>query len=182
MRVALWRCCIVLFLSTAAVWGAVSRRSDPEQRQREGYLLFMRCEFKKAAQAFQEGVLESPDSAALHYWLGKSYARLVELSTFSAARNARKARGSLEQAVRLDPCNEDYLRELFDLYVDFPEFFDRGLDRAEDLIGSAGSEGSREEMSMRLLMARHNHRGLEGPLRSVTLWTVSGLGYLAPLP
>ena len=126
--------------------------------------------------------MESPDSAVLHYWLGKSYARLVELSTFSAARNARKARGSLEQAVRLDPCNEDYLRELFDLYVDFPEFFDRGLDRAADLIGSAGSEESREEMSMRLQMSRHNHSGLEGPVRSVTLWTVSGLGYLAPLP
>ena len=182
MRVALWRCCIVLFLSTAAVWGAVSRKSDPQQRQREGYALFMRCEFKKAAQAFQKGVLESPDSADLHYWLGKSYARLVELSTFSAARNARKARGSLEQAVRLDPYNEDYLRELFDLYVDFPEFFDQGLDRAADLIRSAGSEESREEMSIRLQMSRHNHSGLEGPVRSVTLWTVSGIGYLTPLP
>jgi len=142
----------------------------------------MRCEFRKAAQAFQKGVLESPDSALLHYWLGKSYARLVELSTFSAARNARKARENLEQAVRLDPCNEDYLRELFNLYVDFPEFFDRGLDRAADLIESAESEETREEMSMRLQVSRYNRSGLEGPVRSVTLWTVSGLGYLVRLP
>ena len=182
MRVALWRCCIILFLSTAVAWGAVSRRSDPLQRQREGYELFMKCEFKKAAQAFQKGVSESPDSAVLHYWLGKSYARLVELSTFSAARDARKARGSLEQAVRLAPGNEDYLRELFDLYVDFPEFFDQGLDRAADLIGSAGSEESREEMFMRLRLSRYNHSGLDGSVRSVTLRAVSGLGYLAPLP
>ena len=72
--------------------------------------------------------------------------------------------------------------ELFDLYVDFPEFFDRSLDRAADLIGSAASEESRAEMSMRLRMSGHNHSGLEGPIRSVTLWTVSGLGYVAPLP
>ena len=182
MRVALRRCCIVLFLSTATLWAAVNRQSYLQQRQRDGYALFMKCEFRKAAQAFQKGLLEYPDSAVLHYWLGKSYARLAELSTFSPARNARKARGSLEQAVRLDPCNEDYLRELFDLYADFPEFFDQGLDRAADLIGSAGSEETREEMFMKLQMSRHNHSGLEGPVRSVTLWTVSGLGYLAPLP
>ena len=164
------------------VWGAIDRGSDPQQSARDGYALFMRCEFKKAARAFQKGVSESPDSAALHYWLGKSYARQVELSVFSAARNARKASGSLEQAVRLDPSNEDYLRELFDLYVAFPEFFERGLGRAEDLIRSVGSEESREEMSMKLQAARSNHSGLEGPLRSATLWTVSGPGYLVRLP
>ena len=182
MRVALWRCCIILLLAKAVVWGAIDRGSDPQQSARDGYALFMRCEFKKAARAFQKGVSESPDSAALHYWLGKSYARQVELSVFSAARNARKARLSLEQAVRLDPYNEDYLRELFDLYVEFPEFFDQGLDHAADLMRSAGSEESREEMSMRLQLSRYNHSGLEGPVRSMTLWTVSGLGYLAPLP
>ena len=182
MSVAFWRWKIILALSITVASGGIAPKADPGQWQKKGYDLFERCAFKQAAGTFQQGVMRYPESAVLHYWLGKSYVRLAELSTFGAARNARKARGSLEKAVLLDPSNEDYVRELFDLYVDFPEFFDHGLDRAADLIGSVGSEESRQEMLMRLDVSRHEHVSLEGRVRAVTVWTVSGFGYAAPLP
>ncbi len=49
-----------------------------------------------------------------------------------ARRNARKARAHLETAVQLDPGNREFRNELFEFYVDSPEWFDGGLDRATD--------------------------------------------------
>jgi tetratricopeptide (TPR) repeat protein len=182
MTAPFWRGSVILLLCMTAASGAISSKADADAWQRKGYGLFSRGEFKQAAHAFRNGLTEFPDSAVLHYWLGKSYARLVELSTFSAARNARKAAGNLAQAVTLDPHNQDYVVELFNLYVDFPEFFEHGLDRAADLIERVGSEPAREEMTMRLDMSRHDRSGPEGRVLTATLWTVSGLGYLVPLP
>jgi len=94
------------------------------QWESDGRSLFFACEFKQAARAFEKALAEQPDSAVLHFWLGKSYARLAEVSSpLSAPKNARKARRSLEQAVKFDPRNGEYLRELFDFYVDSPEWF-----------------------------------------------------------
>jgi tetratricopeptide (TPR) repeat protein len=182
MKVAVWRWSIIMAFSLPVAWGAVENKADAEQWQRKGYTLFMRAEFKQAGKAFQKGLMLSPDSADLHYWSGKCYARQIDLSTFAAVKNARKARRSLEQAVMLDPHDEGYARELFDLYLDFPEFFDHSLDRAADLIESVKSVESRRGMVMRLRMSQHSETGLEYRVRTLTSWTAGEIGYLVPLP
>jgi hypothetical protein len=71
------------------------------QSEQEGRSLFFACEFKQAARAFEKASAEQPDSARLHYWLGKSYARLAEVSSpLSAPKNARKARRNLDTSYR----------------------------------------------------------------------------------
>jgi len=76
--------------------------------QTEGESLFKEREFKAAAHAFERALTNKPGTARLHFWLGKSYARMAEvLSLLSASRNARKARVHLEAAVQLDPDNRE---------------------------------------------------------------------------
>jgi tetratricopeptide (TPR) repeat protein len=180
MRQAFWRWNLVVGLSILTASGAVISNADQEHWEKEGCALFMKADFKQAAQAFQKGLRRSPDNAALHCWVGKSYARLADISTFAAAKNARRARAQLEQAVRLDAHNEEYARELFDLYVEFPEFCDRGLGRASALIESFGSDDDRQAMVSRLQTSQRTDVGIELRLRTAASWTVSGLGYLVP--
>ncbi len=80
-----------------------------------------------------------PGNARLHFWLGKSYARMAEVSSvLSARRNARKAQVYLETAVQLDPDNREFWNELFEFYVDSPEWFDGGLDGAMAMLERLG--------------------------------------------
>ena len=54
-----------------------------------GRSLFFACEFKEAARTFERGLADQPESAFLYYWVGKSYARLAEISSpFSAPKRA----------------------------------------------------------------------------------------------
>ena len=55
MRVALWRCCLVLFLSTAAVWGAVSRKSDPRNGREKAMLFSCDASSKRRRKLFKRG-------------------------------------------------------------------------------------------------------------------------------
>jgi hypothetical protein len=177
-----YRGIIPLLLAACASATAITSKIDSEQQwERNGHALFIQCEFKQAAQTFENGIGVYPSSAVLRYGAGKSYARLIDLSTFSAARNAHKAQYRLEQAGELDPKNEEYLRELFDLYVYFPEFFNDSLDRAADLVESAETRECREEMLTVLQTSRREHRGAEEWLRHRTADFVSGVSYLVPL-
>ena len=112
-------------------------------------------------RAFEKALAGQPDSAVLHYWLGKSYARLAEISSpLSAPKNARKARRSLEQAVEIDPQNDEYLLELFDFYVDSPEWFSGGLEQAAALLERISSRASNaEQWSKQLADSRKEHSG-----------------------
>ena len=84
---------------------------------------------------------KEPGNARLHFWLGKSYARMAEVSgPFSARRNARKAQAHLETAARLDPGNREFLMELFEFYVDSPEYFDGGLSRTTAMLERLGPD------------------------------------------
>src|ERR1017187_10573810 len=128
---------VVLLMSAAAGSAASGPRSAEIAAQwaRDGQFHFFACEFKQATRSFANALAEQPDSAVLHYWLGKSYSRLAEVSGLLAApRNARKARRSLEQAVKMEPQNDEYVLELFDFYVDSPEWFGGGLERAATLL------------------------------------------------
>lgn len=98
---------------------------------RSGQRHYEQCDFKGAARAFAKALQSLPKDAGLHHWLGKSYEKMAEVaSLLHASRDARKARVQLEEAVELEPHNREYLRSLFDFYLDSPEWFGGGLDKA----------------------------------------------------
>jgi tetratricopeptide (TPR) repeat protein len=124
-------------LLIAITWAAMA---DSPPRM-DGEALFREAEFKAAARWFERALINEPASARCHYWAGKSYAHLAEISApWSARRNARKAQAHLEAAVRLDPKNRLLLTELFESYVDSPEWFDGGLDRARAIVERLGPD------------------------------------------
>jgi hypothetical protein len=67
---------VLLFFLSAAAGSAASGPPNAEivaQLEREGQSLFFACEFKRAAHVFASALSMQPNSAALDYWLGKSY-------------------------------------------------------------------------------------------------------------
>jgi tetratricopeptide (TPR) repeat protein len=154
------------------------------QRETEGRSLFLACEFKPAARAFEKAVTEQPERAVLHYWLGKSYARLAEVSSpLSASKNARKARRSLERAVEIDPRNDEYFRELIDFYLNSPEWFSGGLDRAAALLAQSDTQESDAQPRLRqLVYSRKEHSGAGWWIERAILRTSGAIGYFVPQP
>lgn len=177
---------VILLMSAAAgpVAAEPPNAGAAAQWEREGRFLFLRCDFKRATRAFEKALAEQPDSAPLHYRLGKSYARLAEVSSpLSAPKNARRARRSLEQAVKIDPRNDKYLQELFDFYVDSPEYFHGGLERAAALLertslGAAGAEPRLKQLAD----SRKEHSGAPWWMRRAVLWTSGAIGRFLPQP
>jgi len=174
----------ILSISVALSGAAPGARSAEISAQwaEDGRFHFFACEFKQAARAFEKAVAVQPEDAALHYWLGKSYARLAEVSgPLSAPRNARKARRSLDQAVQLDPRNQKYLLELFNFYVDSPEWFSGGLERATELLDRMGPDTfDTQERLAELAESRKEHSGAGWWMRMAVLRTSNLAGYLVP--
>ena len=175
----------LILMMSAAVGAAASGAPNAEavaHWEMEGGVLFLAGGFKQAARAFEKALAEQPDSAALHYRLGRSYARLAEVSgPLSAPKNARKARRSLEQAVKIDPRNGQYLSELFDFYVDFPEWFSGGLKQAAALLEriSLGESGAEWRLKQ-LADSQREHSGVGWWMRWAVLRTSGAIGYLVP--
>jgi tetratricopeptide (TPR) repeat protein len=174
---------VIVLLSAAAGSAAAGPNAEPVAHwESDGQSLFLDCEFKQAARAFERALAEQPDRAVLHYWLGKSYARLADISgPLYAAKNARKARRSLERAVELDPQNGEYLRELFDFYVDSPEWSSGGLERAAALLERIDpSDPGAEPVLRQLAESRKEHSGAGWWMRRAVLRTGDAIGYCVP--
>jgi tetratricopeptide (TPR) repeat protein len=148
----------------------------------DGEALFRECEFKAAAHSFERALMKDPDNPRLHFWLGKSYARMAEVSApFLARRKARKAQAHLETAARLDPGNREFLTELFELYVDSPEYLDGGLSRATAMLERLGpDDGGLGTPSRIVADARKQYSGLGWDLSKGILRVSSAVGYLVP--
>ena len=168
------RVTIALFALASAAFAA--------SPQGDGEALFRETEFKAAARTFERSLAKDPGNARLHYWLGKSYARMAEVSSLlSARRNARKARAHLESAVQLDPGNRVFLMELFEFYVDSPEYFDGGLSCAAAMLERLGlDDGGPGSPSRILADARKEYRGAGWALRKGVLRVGAVTGYLIP--
>jgi len=164
----------VLFaLASAAAAASVSS---------DGEALFRECEYKAAAHAFEHRLQKEPGNARLHFWLGKSYARMAEVSgPFSTRKNARKAQAHLETAARLEPGNREFLMELFELYVDSPEYFDGGLSRATAMLERLGPDDGGPGTPSRIVAdARKQYSGAPWAMRKSILRFSSAVGYVAP--
>ena len=93
---------------------------------------FMLGEYKKATDAFQNAVALQPSKSEYEHWLGRTFGRRAETSNpFAAPMYASRARQHFEQAVALDPGNEEALNDLFDFYLQAPGFLGGGYDKAE---------------------------------------------------
>ena len=87
----------VILLMSAAVASAASGPPIAEasaQWEKDGRSLFFACEFKRPAHAFEKAVVDQPERAVLHFWLGKSYARLAEVSSPLTARKMPAKHGA----------------------------------------------------------------------------------------
>jgi Flp pilus assembly protein TadD len=144
---------------------------------------FGHCDFKDAAHAFSKALQNRPQDAELYYWLGKSYARMAEVaSPLHAARDARKARVSLERAVELEPRNREYLRELYDLCLNSPEYVSGGLSKAAALIERIEPDDPGAAVLLRELLAevQQEYRGPAWRIRQATLLPSAGIGQVIP--
>jgi len=175
----------LILVVSAAAGLAASGPAKPEAAadwERDGRSLFLACEFKQSARVFENALAQHPDNARLHYWLGKSYARLAEVSgLLSASKNARKAQYHLELAVRIDPRNDEYVRELFDFYLNSPEWFGGGLTRAAALLeridpDDPGADAPRQQLAD----SRKEHSGAGWWMQWAVLRTSGTMGYLIP--
>ena len=150
--------------------------------QKDGEALFNECEFKAAARVFEHALASEPERPQLHFWLGKSYERMAEVSSpFFACRNGRKAQLHLEAALRRDPANREYLRELFDLYVDFPDWFHGALARARNIAGRLGTDSEdTETLNFTVSQAQNEYGGPEWVFGKAVMRLLSLPGYLVP--
>jgi len=179
-----WRACVLMMVSAGWAAAAPIVAGDTGSRwESTGRTLFLACEFKDAARAFVRALADDPENAELHYWLGRSYAHMADsASLFTAPRQARKARRSLERAVAIEPRNQEYLRELFDFYLDSPDWSGGGLDRAEVLAEriSALDPSAGAALQMRLAASAKEHQGPGWFLQRSILRTSGAVGELVP--
>jgi len=95
---------------------------------------FMLGEYKKATEAFHKAFTLEPSNSVHAHWLGRAFGRRAETSgPFLAPMHASKARQYFEQAVALDPSNDEALNDLFDYYLQAPGFLGGGYDKAEQV-------------------------------------------------
>jgi tetratricopeptide (TPR) repeat protein len=149
----------------------------------KGRARFEICEFKDAARDFTRALRYQPEDASLYHWLGKSYARMAEISSpLHASRDARNARVNLERAVDLDPRNHEYLRELFDFYLVSPEWFSGGLGKAANLVERIEPDDPGAQAFLRELVAgaHQEYSGTYWRMRQATELPTREIGRMAP--
>jgi Flp pilus assembly protein TadD len=95
---------------------------------------FMLGEYKKATESFHKALALEPKNSVHAHWLGRAYGRRAETSLpFAAPMHASKARQYFEQAVSLDPTNDEALNDLFDYYLQAPGFLGGGFEKAQQV-------------------------------------------------
>jgi tetratricopeptide (TPR) repeat protein len=100
---------------------------------------FMLGEYKKAAAAFERAFAIEPANSEYALWLGRSFGRRAETALpFMAPKYADKARAYFEQAVALNPQNEEALNDLFNYYLEAPGFLGGGYNKAEQIAKRIG--------------------------------------------
>lgn len=113
---------------------------------------FMLGDYKKATGLFEHAAQLEPRTSTHWHWLGRSFGRRAELSSFVTAPGyASNARQNFERAVEMNPRNLEALSDLFEYYLQAPGFLGGGLDKAQSLIEKFGAV---DEIEKHWAMAR----------------------------
>jgi len=117
---------------------------------------FMTGDFKKAQDAFEKAIASDPNNSSYYHWLGRSYGRRAETSSFVTAPGyASKARQNFEKAISLDPRNKEAINDLFEYYLEAPGFLGGGLDKATALSKTIGDLDPAEYHYALAVIAEH---------------------------
>jgi tetratricopeptide (TPR) repeat protein len=125
-------------------------------------------DYKKAAEFFEKALSSSPNSSDYELWLGRTFGRRAETGNWVLAPgNASKARKCFEKAVELDPHNAEAMNDLFDFYLNAPEFLGGGMDKAEAIARRIANERPAESHFELAQLAdrRKQHAEAEAHLR-----------------
>jgi tetratricopeptide (TPR) repeat protein len=116
------------------------RSSDPATNFLIGRDYFMMGEFKKSIEFLLKATEAAPRNSEYMDWLGRAYGKRAETSNpLFAPSLASKARQAFENAVDLDPKNQDALGDLFDFYLEAPGFLGGGMDKALKVAGKTAA-------------------------------------------
>jgi len=111
----------------------VPRRSAADHAL-AGKCYYQLGDYKSAIESFEKAVGAEPENAGYHNWLGRSYGRRAENSSFiTAPRLAARARDAFRKAVDLAPRNLEAVADLFEYYLEAPGFLGGGTDKAVQL-------------------------------------------------
>lgn len=92
---------------------------------------YMLGDFNKASRYLEKALAAAPNNSEYSDWLGRTYGKRAEISNFLTAPHlASKARHAFERAVKLSPKNAEALSDLFNYYLEAPEFLGGGYDKA----------------------------------------------------
>ena len=93
---------------------------------------FMLGEWKQATESFEHALALAPANAEYALWLGRTYGRRAETSSWmTAGFHASKTRQYFEKAVALNPHYNEALNDLFAYYLEAPGILGGGVDKAE---------------------------------------------------
>jgi hypothetical protein len=137
----------------------------------QGLAWFGETDFRRAATGFAGAIEANPDCAEAHFWLGRSLVRRYESSSpLFGGRRLRKARVELERALQLQPDRADYALEMAQFYLDNPDSFRGGLDRAAEVLTLVpAGDFAAEDLRLRLDHTRSERRS-HGRIRRALIW------------
>jgi tetratricopeptide (TPR) repeat protein len=141
---------------------------SPAEMNLLGRCYFASADYKKATEAFEKATKNDPQNADHWHWLGRTFGRRAELSTFiSAPGYASKARQNFEKAVQLNPKHSEALNDLFEYYIQAPGFLGGGFDKAQGLLDKIGAIDAAEKhyAMARLAEERKDFKSAEAQFR-----------------
>lgn len=163
---------------------SVKTSTDPAGLLLAGKSLFGMGDFKKAVDALNRAATRDPSSSEIQHWLGKSYGRLAETSSFlTAPGHASNCRRAFEKAVALDPRNLLAMNDLFEYYLEAPGFLGGGIGKAEALAVRIGEldPAERHYALAKLASKRKDPKTVESQLRHAVQAAPQQVGRLIDL-
>ncbi len=117
---------------------AIQKKGDASNRAAVllllGKVYYGLAEYKDATDVLDDAAKLNPRSGEIYLWLGRAYGRRAETSSFLTAPSyASKTHRYLEQAVQLDPSNQEAADDLLEYYLQAPGFLGGGQGKAEAL-------------------------------------------------
>ena len=123
-----------MLLILPAAWVAADRATSSSLVIEEASALYEAKKYRLAVDLLKKELEREPTCASCAHQLGRAYGRLAENASWIAAIGlAKKTRIAFENAVELDPLNEQALQDLIQFYREAPGFLGGGADKASNL-------------------------------------------------